>query len=167
MGLEKKWYVVYSKPRWEKKVSALLSEKGITVYCPINRLKKRWSDRVKKVEQPLFTSYVFVQIHENEKSKVRETPGVINYVYFNGKPAIVKNAEIERIKKFLSENENVSVEPAEFKKNQRVIIEEGLFIEQEGTVVDLQNNKVLVEIESLGYTLVAVFDPSKLAKATE
>lgn len=156
------WYVIYSKPRWEKKVHRLLTEKQITSYCPLNRVRKKWSDRYKLVEIPLFTSYVFVQISEEEKLKVRETPGVLNFVYYQGKPAIVKEKEIERIKRFLSEYENVELQPMEFKKDQRVKVGQGIFIDEEGRVIDLVNGKVKVAIDSLGYTLIAIFDKSEL-----
>lgn len=164
MEAVKNWYVVYSKPRWEKKVSRLLDEQGITAYCPLNKIKKRWSDRVKTVEIPLFTSYVFVYIDEAEKLTVRETPGVINFIYVEGKPATVKEKEIERIKRFLSQHENVIV-LHEIMKDQKVIINQGLFIEKEGKVLDVQNNKVRVVIESLGCTLIALFDRWELETA--
>jgi len=56
----KKWYAVYTRPRWEKKVSELVTKKKLTTYCPLNRVVKQWSDRKKVIFEPLFTSYVFV-----------------------------------------------------------------------------------------------------------
>lgn len=117
---------------------------------------------MKTVELPLFTSYVFVKIAETEKAKVRETAGVVNFVYENGKPAVVPDREIKRIQQFLEEYQNIEVLPAELKKGQRVIISEGMFLEEEGRVIDLKNNKVKIAIHSLGYELVAYFDRSKL-----
>lgn len=162
MNVEKKWYVVYSKPRWEKKLYQLFQQKNITAYCPINRVLRRWSDRMKMVEIPLFTSYVFVKISEKEKLQVRETDGVVNFVYEGGSPAIVREYEINRIKKFLDEYDNVEVTTEKIEKNQRVQVNRGLFVEKEGTVLDLQNKKAKVAIESIGYTLVALFDQQKL-----
>jgi len=70
MSTEKKWYAIYTMPRWEKKVAGLLNEKNITTFCPINRVERQWSDRKKIVHEPLFRSYVFVQIStENNQSK--------------------------------------------------------------------------------------------------
>lgn len=163
MDTEKKWYVVYSKPRWEKKLYAKLLEAGIEAYCPLNKVKKKWSDRMKTVEVPLFTSYVFVKILENQKSKVRETPGVVNFVYEEGKPAVIREKEIEKIQRFLEEYQNVEVVPSEFHKGQIVKVNEGLFVDEEGKVIDTHNNKVRVVIKSLGYDLVAEFDKSKLS----
>jgi transcription antitermination factor NusG len=110
---------------------------------------------------PLFTSYVFVRITEAEKPKVRETPGVVNFVMHEGKPAVVREKEIERIQRFLDEYDDVEA-IHHIEKNQRVTVQKGLFVEKEGRVIDFQNSKVKVVIDSLGYTLVALFDKSKL-----
>ncbi len=158
----KKWYVIYSKPRWEKKVHRLFGEQGLVSYCPLNRVLRKWSDRYKMVEVPLFSSYVFVQLAETEKLKVRETPGVLNFVYFEGRPAIVKDQEIDHIKRFLSDYENVELSAQDLKVDQKVAVNQGVFIDAAGRVVDIKNGKVQVAIDSLGYNLVAVFDKSQL-----
>ena len=104
-----KWYAIYTRPRWEKKVHNLLTQKGIEAYCPLNKVRRKWSDRVKLIEEPLFKSYVFVRVTEENKSDVRLTNGVVNFLYWNGKPAIVKDREIEVSRKFLNEHENVAL----------------------------------------------------------
>jgi transcription antitermination factor NusG len=90
----KKWYALYTKPRWEKKVDKALQQKGIEAYCPLNRVKRKWSDRIKTIEEPLFKSYVFVKVEEKDRTEVRYVDGVLNYVYWNGKPAVIKEEEI-------------------------------------------------------------------------
>ena len=165
MGDEKKWYVVYTKPRWEKKVHRLLDEKGLENYCPLNKVSKKWSDRMKTVEEPLFKSYVFVKIPEEEQLKVRMVNGVINFVYWLNKPAIVKEKEIEAIKRFLNEYKNVQAEPIALQPDAKVRIQQGAFMDQEATVVKVLNNKVQVVIESIGYILTAFVDKSNLAIA--
>src|ERR1700712_1249639 len=97
------WYAVYTKPRWEKKVYALMTERGITAYCPLNKVRRKWSDRVKTVEEPLFSSYVFVQAEDDGLTNVRMVGGVVNFVYWQGKPAVIPEREILTIKKFLNE----------------------------------------------------------------
>ena len=151
----KKWYAVYTKPRWEKKVNGLLQTRGIDSYCPLNKVRKKWSDRIKMVEEPLFKSYVFVHIDEREQSKVRLTNGVLNYVYWNGKPAVIKDREIDTIKKFMNEYEHVKSLPISLHPNQRVRIDTGLLMEHEGKIQKVLHNKVEVIIESLGYVLIA------------
>lgn len=163
---EKNWYAVYTKPRWEKKVHSLLQERGIEAYCPINRVKKRWSDRTKWVEEPLFKSYVFVRIGQNEQIKVRMTGGVVNFVYWLGTPAVVLDKEIQIIKKFLDEYTDVRAEPLGLEMNERITIQRGVLMNQKAKVIKVMNNKVKVIIESIGYSLVAVIDRTNAVSAS-
>jgi len=165
MADDKKWYVIYTKPRWEKKVHRLLAEKGLENYCPLNKVRKKWSDRMKTVEEPLFKSYVFVKVSEDEQTKVRMVNGVINFVYWLGKPAIVKEKEIGAIKKFLNEYENVQAERLILQEDMKVRIQQGAFMDQEATIIKVLNNKVQVVIESIGYMLTAFVDKSNVAIA--
>ncbi|HTS44939.1 MAG TPA: UpxY family transcription antiterminator [Puia sp.] len=163
MNETKKWYALYTKPRWEKKVHHFLTEKNIECYCPLNKVRKKWSDRMKTVEEPLFKSYVFVRVTENEQSKVRMTRGVMNFVYWQGKPAVVKEKEIEVIRKFLNEYDNVIAEPLNLKPDSKVKIQQGIFMDKPATVLKVRGNKVQVVIESIGYSLVAYVDKANLA----
>ena len=158
----KKWYAVYTKPRWEKKVSHLLTEKGVEIYCPLNKVRKKWSDRMKTIEEPLFKSYVFVHVNDEEKIKVRMTNGVINYVYWDGKPAVIKEKEINLIRKFMNEHAHVEARPIELKQNQRVRIDAGILIQKEGIVHKILHNKIEVIIESLGYSLIATIEKKNI-----
>jgi transcription antitermination factor NusG len=160
-----KWLAVYTRPRWEKKVNQLLVEKGVESYCPLNKIRRRWSDRIKTVEEPLFKSYVFVKVSDTEKTPVRMTNGVINFVYWDGKPAVIKEKEITAIKRFLNEYENVELKPIDLKVNQRVIITAGPLMDQEGSIVTLRQKTAKVAIDSLGYILIAHIDRTKLTSA--
>ncbi|MBL7743618.1 MAG: UpxY family transcription antiterminator [Chitinophagaceae bacterium] len=163
--MAKKWLAIYSRPRWEKKVNQLLLEKGFESYCPLNKVRRKWSDRMKVVEEPLFKSYVFVKVNEEDRTAVRMTPGVINFVYWEGKPAVIKEKEINAIKRFLNEYENVEVQPMNIEVHQRVKITTGPLMDQEGEVLSLQRKMVKVAIDSLGYVLVAYIDRTKLTSA--
>jgi transcription antitermination factor NusG len=157
-GKKGSWYVIYTKPRWEKKVNTLLSERGIETYCPMNRVRKKWSDRLKWVDEPLFKSYVFVRIGSEEFTKVRMVPGVLNFVYWLGRPAVVKDGEIEDIRRFLGEYTDVSVEPMDLQPDARVVILSGVLMDREARIQRVLKNVVEVVIESLGYRLVAQLD---------
>ena len=166
MVLTRKWLAVYTRPRWEKKVNQLLTEKGLESYCPLNKVRRKWSDRVKIVEEPLFKSYVFVKVRDEDRSAVRMTAGAINFVYWQGKPAVIKEKEILAIKRFLDEYENVEARSAaDIKVNQRVRITNGSLMDQEGKVIDLRHKTARVAIDSLGFILVAHIDRSKLTSA--
>ena len=157
-----KWYAIYTKPRWEKKVNSLLLQKGIEVYCPLNKVRRKWSDRIKTVEEPLFKSYVFVKITDEERTGVRMTSGVVNFVYWNGKPAIIKEKEIQTIKRFLDEYENVEVMRIDVTEGDRVQVTAGPMMDKEGKVLEVKNKTAKVCIDSLGYMLIAYIDKSKL-----
>ena len=159
---EKQWYALYTHPRWEKKVYGLLEKDGFEAYCPLNRVRKKWSDRVKWVEEPLFKSYVFVRIGPDQQTAVRMVNGVVNFVYWLGKPAVIRDHEIEVIRKFLDDYSEVQVLPLDLEKNDRVRIRKGLLMDKEAKVVKVMNKKVQVVIESIGYSLVAVVDRSNL-----
>ena len=163
--LSRKWLAVYTRPRWEKKVNMLLTEKGLESYCPLNKVRRKWSDRMKVVEEPLFKSYVFVKVDNEDRSAVRMTNGAINFVYWNGKPAVIKEKEINAIKRFLNEYENVEANPVDLKVNQRVRITNGTLMDKEGKVLDVRHKTVKVAIDSLGYILVAYIERTKLTSA--
>ena len=120
---------------------------------------------MKIVEEPLFKSYVFVKVSDEDRTVVRMTPGVINFVYWDGKPALIKEKEINAIKLFLNEYENVEVKPLNLELNQRVKIITGPLMDQEGQVVGLNRKTVKVAIDSLGYMLIAHIDRTKLTSA--
>jgi transcription antitermination factor NusG len=156
------WYAVYTKPRWEKKVAVRIAEKGLEVYCPLNKVRKKWSDRYKVVEEPLFKSYVFVNIEEDQQSHIRLTDGVVNFVYSQGKPACIRAQEINLIKKFLNEYQVVQAAPIDLKEGTRVRINAGIFMDAEGFVIDQKNKQVSVRLETLGYELTARFEIANL-----
>src|SRR5215216_4012913 len=155
-----KWYAIYTRPRWEKKVNGLLVQKGIESYCPLNKVRRKWSDRIKTIDEPLFKSYVFVKVTDEQRTSVRMTNGVVNFVYWNGKPAIIKEKEIQAIKRFLDEFENVEVIRMQLKPGERVTVIAGPMMDQEGKVLEVKNKMVKVCIDSLGYMLVAYIDRS-------
>jgi len=141
-----------------------LNDKGVECYCPLNRVKRKWTDRIKTIEEPLFKSYVFVKVDDSERTKVRLTNGVINFVYWNGKPAIVKEKEIQTIKRFLDEHDAVQVRPMELAPNQTVLITSGAFMDQQAVVLDASKKEVKVAILSLGQELIATIDKTKLVR---
>lgn len=165
---KKQWYVIYSKPRCEKKVDIALRNKEIESWCPVVTVKKQWSDRVKKVQEPLFKSYVFVFIEfEKERDAVRNTPGVLQFVHYLKKPAIIRDSEVEEIKSYLClDNVDIKVSPAsEFNVNDDVIISRGVFKDNFGKIVKQTNKKVYVQIQSLGQVMTIEFGVESLKAA--
>ena len=141
-----------------------MTDKGLECYCPLNKVRRKWSDRVKTVEEPLFKSYVFVKVGDEDRTAVRMTPGVVNFVYWNGKPAVVKDREITAIRMFLGEHEHVEVRQMDLSINQRVKINQGALMDMEAKIVSLSGKTAKIVIESLGYMLIAI-DKGKLSSA--
>jgi transcription antitermination factor NusG len=152
------WYAVYTKPRWEKKVASLLEAKGIEYYCPLNKVVKQWSDRKKTILEPLFRSYVFVQVEEKQKWELMNINGILNYVHYLGKPARIRDREIETVRKFLNEFESVDVVESATPVNAKVKIRQGVLMNYQGILLEVSGNKASVKIESMGLQLTAVFD---------
>lgn len=156
------WYAVNTRPRWEKKVVQILEKKGIENYCPLNKVIKQWSDRKKVILEPVFKSYVFVKIEEQKKWDLKRIDGILNYVYWLGKPAKIKEEEINTIKKFLNEFSNVNVESLTLEVNQKVRIKQGILMNYEGILLEISGNRAFVKIESMGIQLSAHFDKNNI-----
>lgn len=151
----KNWYVVYTRSRWEKKTDLLLKEKSIQSFCPIVKTRRKWADRNKVVEFPLFSSYLFVYADPREQVQVRQTAGVVNFVYHEGKPAIISEQEIERIQDIVQrypDVEAVSLHP--FHIGDRVRINDPL-LDLQGEIVEIQGKSVVMVLEPLNCALVA------------
>ena len=149
------WYAVYTKPRWEKKVAEVLTRNSIENYCPLNKVLRQWHDRKKVVQEPLFTSYVFVKVEESRFSELRRIGGVLNLVYWLQKPAVIRDEEITMIRKFLDEYTDVQLEKTVVSVNDVVRVIKGPLMEQEGNVLAVRNRTVRISLPSLGYIMVA------------
>ena len=164
---EKKWYAVYTKPQCEKKTADLLTRKGIENYCPQNKVLNHGTDRRKIIHTPLFSSFVFVRISMDEFSIVRQTNGIINFIFWLNKPAIIRDKEIENIKRFLSEHGFVKLEKVDVHFNDVVKINTIPLIEQEGKVVSINSKIVKIILPSLGYVMCAEVDTANVKLVKE
>lgn len=143
------WFALYVKARNEKKVANHLERIGVNVYCPTVVKMKQWSDRKKKLETPLISSYVFVQIEEKNRNKVFEVPGVVRYLFWQGKPAIVTDQEIKILKQWLqTEISETLIENLE--KGDLFKVPNGPFQGKEGVVKEISKNRVQLMLLQLG-----------------
>ncbi len=145
----KNWHVLYTKPRNEKKVAERLEKDGYEIFCPLVRTLRQWSDRKKKVSVPMFPSYVFARVDEKERLEIVKDPGVSHFIFWLGKPAIVREYEIQAIKKIEEHGEEITVEHNGLEKGQRMEITEGPFKGLVGMVDKVDKRKVFVYIEQL------------------
>ena len=147
------WYVVYTKPKWEKKVAERLNEIGVVTYCPLISKTSQWSDRKKIIHVPLFNSYIFVQIEDKERNRVFEVVGAVRYLFWLGKPAVVKNSEIVTIQEWLSAPTHFEITLDKWKKGDKIILESGPFISQSAIIKEVKQNHYTLILESLGCIL--------------
>ena len=145
----KNWYVLYTKPRNEKKVALDLEKMGINVYCPLVTEIHQWSDRKKKVEVPLIKSYLFVQLEEKNRDIVFQVPGAVRYVFWLQKPAIVKGQEIDIMKEWLS-GETVDAKVESLRPGDKMSVPSGFFKGKEGVIEEINNNRVQLLLLDLG-----------------
>jgi len=149
----KNWYVVYTKPKWEKKVAEKLNEIGIECYCPLITQIKQWTDRKKKIEVPLFNSYVFVHLEDIDRNSVFQISGVVRYLFWLGKPAIVRDEEINIIKTSLSAPNLSDISVTSIQVGDRIKLESGVFSNQDAIVQEISNTYYILVLESLGCVL--------------
>lgn len=160
----KQWQVIYTRHKWEKKVDQLLKQQGINSYCPVKTVKNQWADRVKTVDLPLFNSYVFVKVNLKEELCVRQTYGVINFIYFMGKPATIRETEIEKIRELLIQNPDAEIiSLTEISIGDKVNIKNGLLCNQQGRIIKINGKTVLMAFENLSCALVARVSLNDLA----
>ena len=147
------WYVLYTKPKWEKKVAERLTQIGVECYCPLITQIKQWSDRKKKVEMPLFNSYVFVQLSEIDRNTVFNIPGVVRYLFWLGKPAVVRDEEISIIKSSLKASNVSGITVSSIQVGDRIKLESGAFSNQDAIVQEVSKTHYILVLESMGCVL--------------
>jgi len=151
----KAWHAVYTKSRAEKKVMLELEYQGIEVFLPLQKKLRQWSDRKKWVETPLISGYIFVNISKFEYDKVLQTLGVVSYVRFEGKAAIIPDDQIDNIKKLLRQNElEINVSYENFSKGDAIEVISGPLMGLKGSLAFIKGKKrVAVILEQLNLSL--------------
>ncbi|MHB2148076.1 UpxY family transcription antiterminator [Calditrichota bacterium LG25] len=161
------WYAIYTRPRHEKKVYEGLIEKEITAYLPLIKRVRQWKDRKKKVDMPLFSSYLFVRIDYKNRFDVLQTKGVVKIVNFNGVPAVIPDWQIESLKKMLEHPEKIQLENY-IKPGELVVIEEGPFRGLKGMVKSLRGKtRLVVSIEGIMQTVSVEIDSDYVKKVRD
>ena len=153
--MTKNWYIVFTKEKCEKKVSSVLTRKRIKNFCPIHRGQITQRSRVKYIYEPLFHSYVFVYMHEDQTEAVKQISSVINFVYWKDMPAIVRNDEIKEIREFVSAHQNIKLEGSSINLNTEASVVDRPAYAIDGNVVTIKNKFIKVNLPSLGFTMVA------------
>ena len=147
-----KWYALYTNPRAEKKVANELDIRGFENYLPLQTTFKKWSDRKKKVEIPLFNSYIFVRIEiEKNYYNILEIPGIVKFVKFGKEISAMRDEQIDQIKLLLSNFDDIEVNSELIGINELVEVIAGPLRGFKGLTIENQSNKTFaIEIEQLG-----------------
>ncbi len=153
MITDSKWYVLYTKSRAEKKLKFALDQLKIPNFLPLISQKKKWSDRYRVVDVPMFSGYIFVKIHYQQDSiKVLKEPNSVGFVSFQGHPATISEEDIELIRLFLKEYpDRVRIqEESIFKKGNMVEIVGGPFAGKKAIIEKIKNAYcIIVRIPSI------------------
>lgn len=145
-----KWYVLYTKPKSEKRTALNLEKMGFEVYCPMQIKTRQWSDRKKKVEVPLFNSYIFIKLKEKDRNKVFEAPGVVRYLYWLGKPAVVKEHEIDVIQKWLNDDNFDRVKVQNLNPGDEIEIKSGILKGKSAVVQEVGKKEIRLILKTMG-----------------
>ncbi len=152
------WYLIFTRPNCEKKVVDNLSRRSIEHYWPSNKYISVQDKRRIVMQKPLFTSYVFVHLNALRLGELKKIDGVANLVYWLDKPAVIRDIEIEMMRRFLNEHSNVQIEKVHVNMNGIVKITNEDLSEQLDANVDVPFKNVRLVLPSLGYALVAAVE---------
>jgi hypothetical protein len=141
MNTKLNWHIVYTKPNCEKKVTQLLTQRGIENYCPYYTTTVKWQNRDTLTRKPLFDNYVFVRTTESELSSIKKLPQVINILYKMNEIAVVQSEEMQTIKHILRSYKQIDLVKTGFNPGE--------------TFSDIAEEKAVFTIPSLGYSLLA------------
>ena len=152
----KEWFAIYVRSRSEKMVFKQLGDMGVESFLPLITRLKQWSDRKKKVEEPLFRSYVFVHITKEDYYNVLHCDGVVKYITFEGKAAVIPENQILAIKEYINDEDINDIEYDNFKEGQLVRIKSGQMKDLIGRYVETKGKHhiiIVIEIEAVGQSL--------------
>jgi transcription antitermination factor NusG len=152
-----KWYALYTRARHEKFVESELLKKGIEAFTPKIKLRKKWSDRIKYIEEPLFKSYCFARFSLNNKVKVLSQWGVVTIVNFRGQLVPVEDSVINSLI-ILVEN-GVKLDPCPYlKEGDKVIITKGPLKGVEGYVIEKRNESatLVVSVDAIASSVKCI-----------
>ena len=160
-----KWFAVHTKYKSEKIVQRMLSQKNVNAYLPLQKHARKYQRRISSVELPLISCYIFVNITKADYVKVLETEYVVGFVRFGKNLIAVPEQEITLLQRIINEDIDVFVEKSTFYEGDEVEIAVGNLMGLKGKLISVEGkNRMLVELEQLGYTLQLSIEANMLQK---
>ena len=146
------WYVIHTKPKGEKKAEEQLLSLGINAYCPTRSEIRIWSDRKKRIQVPVLPSMVLVNIEDKDINKVFESSSVVRYMFWLGKRAVVRQSEVDLLKKYLKGDYNfINSKLSNIKVGDNFSLSS--FNNERGIVNRISNNNIWIYLKSIGYSI--------------
>jgi transcription antitermination factor NusG len=152
--MNRKWYAIYTRPRWEKKLAGSYTERDIEHYLPLVKTLKLWSDRKKWVQEPLFKSYIFVHVSREEYIRALQAPGAVRYISFEGKAVSIPDVQIDAIRTFIESGDDPVLDSPDIQPGDRIRVVRGPLKGLEGTLVEIQKkHRVRIIIDGIQQSL--------------
>ena len=161
----KEWYAFYTKSRHEKSIYHTLLKQGYDVYLPLLRERKKWSDRKKWIEYPLFKSYIFIKIESKNSIFVLQTPGIVKVIKFGGSPSPIQDSTIQSLKLMIDGGFNPK--PTDyFIKGDPVVIKDGPLKGLKGIVSTTHNQeRFIIHIDAIKHSVSIKINRAYLSKS--
>ncbi|MEQ8703240.1 MAG: UpxY family transcription antiterminator [Phaeodactylibacter sp.] len=166
--LEARWFAVYTNYKREKMVARHFERKGIEYFLPLQKVTRRYTRKVKHLELPLISCYIFVKIEKKQYIPVLETQDVIKFVRFARNLISIPQTEIDIMR--LVVGEGIEVEALESKSlnlcsGDEVEILGGNLTGMKGILIDRKNDKnFVIELDNMGFSLIMDIDPALLRR---
>ena len=150
------WYVLTTRSRHEKKSEEFLKNRGFDVFLPLQKVMRKWIDRKKMVEVPLFSGYLFIRYDESKRFDVLNTPGIVRFLRYNNMDATISDSQVEAIKMALNEiPDEINVIDQHFSEGEEIRIKSGPFKGFYGKIIQYNNNrKIMISIDSIGKSIL-------------
>jgi len=161
MSEETRWYALYTMPQCEKRISLFLSKRKIDYYLPLVPKKRKWSDRIKVVEFPLFPGYLFIHMpFYQRRLDVLLHPSALRFVQHEGRPAIIPDDDIGYLHILVDNANDLQAHPEEnLPEGQKVIVRSGPFKGIRGVVARVKNkDRIFVKLEHCALMASAEID---------
>ena len=161
-----RWYAIRTTARWELLASDELSRRGFETWLPLCRIKRRWSDRIKTLDQPLFPGYLFGRFHLTERVRVLEAPGVRQIVGIGNTPAPISVSELDNLRTLVAAQPLLVPWPY-LHAGQRVRIDRGPLTGVQGFVVRAEEGalRIVVSLDLLQRSVAAQIDRDCIGSA--
>lgn len=151
------WYAVYTASRAEKRVQERLNEAKIVNYLPLRVVERKWSDRVKRVEVPLISGYIFVYVSKSDFLTVLSTLGVVSFLKGFGIPAVIPDKQIQGLRIMNDHAEEVEMVEMDIPVGTIVRVVRGKLTGLEGELIEsIGKHRILIRLQNLGCALTTI-----------